>query len=76
MDGTYSGWYFTDSIQNVIHSLKYDERVKLGKELGFQLGILFPLEEIEQVDALVPVPLHSVKKESEDLINLNGLQRV
>ena len=76
LDGTYSGWYFTDSIQNVIHSLKYDERAKLGKELGFQLGILFPLEEIELVDALVPVPLHSVKKESEDLINLNGLQRV
>ena len=62
MDGTYSGWYFTDSIQNVIHSLKYDERAKLGKELGFQLGILFTLEEIEPVDALVPVPLHSVKK--------------
>ena len=76
LDGTYSGWYFTDSIQNVIHSLKYDERAKLEKELGFQLGILSLLEEIISVDALMHVPLHSGIKESEDLINLNGLQWV
>ena len=62
MDCTYSGWYFTDSIQNVIHSLKDDVRAKLGEELGYRLGILFPIEEIGQVDVLVPVPLHTVKK--------------
>tara|TARA_B100000959_G_C14586277_1_gene462076 strand:- start:23 stop:310 length:288 start_codon:yes stop_codon:yes gene_type:complete len=47
LDGTYSGWYFSGSIQNAIHSLKNDGRAKLGKELGYRLGIIFPFEEIE-----------------------------
>ena len=62
LDGVYSGWYFNDQIQRVIHSLKYEERAKLGWELGHHLGNMFPSFQVGDLDFLVPVPLHSVKK--------------
>ena len=62
LDGVYSGWYFNDQIQRVIHSLKYEERAKLGWELGHHLGNMFPSLQVGDLDFLVPVPLHSVKK--------------
>ena len=34
LDGAYSGWYYSDGIDDVIHSLKYNDRAKLGLELG------------------------------------------
>ena len=62
LDGVYSGWYFNNQIQRVIHSLKYEERAKLGWELGHHLGNMFPSFQVGDLDFLVPVPLHSVKK--------------
>ena len=62
LDGVYSGWYFNDQIQRVIHSLKYEERATLGWELGHHLGNMLPLTQVGDLDFLIPVPLHSVKK--------------
>ena len=62
LDGVYSGWYFNDQIQRVIHSLKYEERATLGWELGHHLGNMFPSFQVGDLDFLIPVPLHSVKK--------------
>ena len=66
LDGVYSGWYFNDQIQRVIHSLKYEERAKLGWELGHHLGNMFPSFQVGDLDFLVPVPLHSVKKRERE----------
>lgn len=57
----YSGWYFSPVVQAVIHSLKYQERAKLGLELGRMLAILLPVEEVKPIDVLTVVPLHTVK---------------
>ena len=62
LDGVYSGWYFNEQIQRVIHSLKYEERATLGWELGHHLGNMLPLTQVGDLDFLIPVPLHSVKK--------------
>ena len=62
LDGVYSGWYFNDQIQRVIHSLKYEERATLGWELGHHLANMLPLDQVGDLDFLIPVPLHSVKK--------------
>jgi len=57
----YSGWYFSHTIQTVIHSLKYQERAKLGLELGRMLANLLPIEDVGPMDMLTVVPLHTVK---------------
>ena len=61
LDGAYSGWYYSDGIDDVIHSLKYNDRAKLGLELGRQLGQYLPPETFGTVDFLTAVPLHNVK---------------
>tara|TARA_B100001079_G_scaffold189774_2_gene163706 strand:+ start:3204 stop:3809 length:606 start_codon:yes stop_codon:yes gene_type:complete len=61
LDAAYSGWYFIQGIDDVIHSLKYSDRAKLGLELGHQLGQLISPATFESVDVLTAVPLHRVK---------------
>lgn len=56
----YSGWYYTESIQSVIHALKYDKHNSIGPFLGRLLvqnaeGLL----KKHQNSLLVPVPLHA-----------------
>jgi predicted amidophosphoribosyltransferase len=75
LDGVYSGWYFNEQIQRVIHSLKYEERATLGWELGHHLGNMLPLTQVGDLDFLIPVPLHSVKKRERGIIRRNGLRR-
>jgi len=61
IDEAYVGWGFDDNLRQGIHSLKYEERAKvgsfLGKKLGNYLGQLFR----DKIDIIVPVPLHHVK---------------
>jgi len=57
----YSAWYFSPTMQTVIHSLKYQERAKLGLELGRMLATLLPIVEVGPMDILTVVPLHTVK---------------
>ena len=56
----YSGWYYTESIQSVIHALKYDNHNSIGPYLGKLLvqnaGSLLKKH---QNNLLVPVPLHA-----------------
>ena len=61
LDAVYSGWYFTHGLDDVIHSLKYSDRAKLGLELGLHLGQLISPETFGPVDFLTAVPLHRVK---------------
>ena len=61
LDSIYSGWYFTHGLDDVIHSLKYSDRAKLGLELGLHLGQLISPETFGPVDFLTSVPLHRVK---------------
>ncbi len=61
VDAVYSGWYFTKGFDDVIHSLKYNDRAKLGLELGRHLGQLISSETFGTVDVLTAVPLHRVK---------------
>ncbi|NOZ03955.1 MAG: ComF family protein [FCB group bacterium] len=62
IDRAYSGWFFDNEIQKVIHSLKYQERAKLGRELGRYLAQELRYNSIGPLDILIPVPLHPVKK--------------
>ncbi len=62
IDRAFSAWYFTPEIQKVIHSLKYQERAKLGYGLGRDFAKLIPLSDVKPIDILLPVPLHPVKK--------------
>ena len=66
LDSIYSGWYFTHGLDDVIHSLKYSDRAKLGLELGLHLGQLISPETFGPVDFLTSVPLHRVKYRDRD----------
>jgi len=57
----FSGWYFNDHFQRLIHSMKYSDSAKLGFVLGSMLGQLLENNVKKQVDLLIPVPLHSMK---------------
>jgi len=61
LDGVMSGWYFKNGMEDVIHSLKYDERAKLGLELGRHLGQIIPSNSFGKIDYIIPIPLHKVK---------------
>lgn len=61
VDAAYSGWYFTKGFDDVIHSLKYNGRAKLGLEFGRHLGQLISPETFGSFDVLTAVPLHRVK---------------
>lgn len=61
LDVVCSGWWFSSDIQQVIHSLKYQERAKFGAVLGRYLATLIPADTFGSVDALIPIPLHSAK---------------
>jgi len=60
VDEAYVGWAFTDELRAPIHSLKYQDRALLGKELGRMLGNKLTM--IGSIDYLIPVPLHAVKE--------------
>jgi ComF family protein len=62
IDRAYSGWYFEEVLQTVIHSMKYNERAKLGYVLGRLLGRELSYRECGPLDLLLPIPLHPVKK--------------
>lgn len=49
------------TLQSIIHQLKYNGMTILGEELGRKLGERVMARRV-QLDGIVPVPLHSVKK--------------
>lgn len=61
IDVALSGWDFGEILRPVIHSLKYQERAKIGKFLGEKLGERLKSYSFPKMDYLIPVPLHPVK---------------
>lgn len=61
IDSAFSSWNFKNGFDDVIHSLKYSDMAKLGKELGYRLGKNITPEDFQSIDSITAVPLHSVK---------------
>ena len=61
IDFAYTGWNFTEELRTTVHSLKYEDRAKIGAFLGRELGRRFEHQSRVNLDLIVPVPLHPVK---------------
>lgn len=62
MDFAYSGYWFDEEIQHCLHLLKYQRFTKVIKYLLSPLkNHIIQLIKSNSIDALIPVPLHSVK---------------
>ncbi len=61
IDSAFSCWNFKNGFDDVIHSLKYSDMAKLGKELGYRLGKNITPEDFQSIDSITAVPLHRVK---------------
>ena len=61
IDMALAGWDFGDELRTAVHSLKYEERARIGSFLGKVLGERLHLKTIQELDYLIPVPLHPVK---------------
>ena len=57
-----SAWFYNDILHNLIHSLKYHDRANFGFDLGVLLGEEILEDEIGDIDMIIPVPLHWLKK--------------
>lgn len=75
LDAAFSGWFFTNGLEDVIHSLKYNDRAKLGIELGRHLGQLISPASLGTVDILTAVPLHRVKKRDRGYNQANWIAK-
>lgn len=62
LDDMRSAWFYNDILQNLIHYLKYSERANLGFDLGVLLGEEILIDEIGDIDMIIPVSLHWLKK--------------
>ena len=56
-----SGWDFGDELRKDVHSLKYEDRARIGFFLGKLLGDQLHKKTIQELDYLIPVLLHPVK---------------
>ena len=56
-----SGWDFGDELRKAVHSLKYEDRARIGFFLGKLLGDQLHKKTIQELNYLIPVPLHPVK---------------
>jgi ComF family protein len=61
IDGIYSAWYATDSINDIIHNIKYHNQPRLGEELGRRMANEIPIDELRKIDLITAVPLNSIK---------------
>ncbi|MAG21510.1 MAG: ComF family protein [Candidatus Marinimicrobia bacterium] len=62
LDAAFSGWYFDEVLQLIVHALKYDEKRSVAGELSRRLaGMLRDEIEKMRLDAVVPIPLHVTK---------------
>lgn len=62
LDFAYSGYWFDEELQHCLHLLKYQQFTKVIKYLLFPLkNQIVQLIKSNSIDALIPVPLHSVK---------------
>ncbi len=62
---TYALYHFEENtvVQSVLHTLKYQNNPKIGKEFGGEIGKkLQKIKGFEDLDALIPIPMHPKKK--------------
>ena len=62
LDDMRSAWFYNDILHNLIHSLKYHDRANFGFDLGVLLDEEILEDEIGDIDMIIPVPLHWLKK--------------
>ena len=71
IDEAYSCWWFNDTVQEVIHQLKYADRARIGSEMGKYAAKEFQKKTFQNVDLITAIPLHQ-KKERERGYNQAG----
>ena len=54
----YSFYHKESNLQHMIHKLKYHGEKEIGFELGFELGLDLKDSPFNEIDAIVPIPLH------------------
>ncbi len=60
IDDIFSGYYYDESMQKIIHLLKYDRGLSVAKKLGQRLGeVIF--DHKLQADFITAVPLNSIR---------------
>jgi ComF family protein len=62
---TYALYNFEENtvVQSILHALKYKNNPKIGREFGKKIGEkLLQIKSFEDLDALIPVPMHPKKK--------------
>ncbi len=58
----FSLWPFGEDVQRIIHELKYNRMLSLGKRIGHDLGeLLSQSNEYIRADLIAPIPLHKVR---------------
>ncbi len=55
-------YYFDETLQQLIHDIKYRDASYVAAFLGVKLGEYYKEKEIAKCDALIPVPLYPVRK--------------
>ncbi len=56
-------WSFQDSVQQIIHEMKFRRKTTLAERIGRDLGeFLATTGAAREVDIIIPVPLHSSRK--------------
>ncbi|MBN2780603.1 MAG: ComF family protein [Candidatus Marinimicrobia bacterium] len=61
-DGIRALFWFDEHIQKLVHGIKYRDMPYVGKFLGKSIGEHYRSSEFSTCDALIPVPLHAVRK--------------
>ncbi len=64
IDEFFTHCYFESGgvLQTLAHHLKYEEMTIFGFELGKKLAGQIPINILEKVDGLIPIPLHKIKE--------------
>lgn len=63
----FAPYYFQkgNSIQQILHKLKYEGNKEIGKHIGTQIGLhMIQKEVLDDIDVIMPVPLHTSKLNS------------
>jgi len=62
LDLVWPVFLFNDLFQKIVHALKYQGNVSLGRELGRRMAAHLPFDfDKYQPDLFVPIPLHPIK---------------
>jgi len=58
----FAAFEFDDRLKRIIHFLKYDHKQSVGERLGQMLYERVPVAFFENVDSIVPVPVHHTRR--------------